>query len=143
MQPKMTLVLLLVALPFGTWPGQSEKSIPAMAANGLECIRSSSLLTVDQLPASSHACIVPSPIANSLSVASAGLDGQIRLVQFEDGPAASTEASMDQTSAIINKYVLNILVALALYHASSTGGPFGTSSENSCLMLELPTDPSG
>lgn len=80
-----------------------------MAANGLDCLRSASLLTVEHLPASTHACIVPSPIQGSLCVASAGLDGQVRLVQFEDGPAASSEASMEQTAPSTLSYGTKIL----------------------------------
>lgn len=124
MQPKMVGGLSLRGDASPLFRELFRESFFAMAANGLDCIRSSPLLTVDQLPASSHACIVHSPITNSLSVASAGLDGQIRLIQFEDGPVASNDASMDQTSSTTHKYVPEIVIEPLLTCLSNIEGHF-------------------
>ena len=82
-----------------------------MAASGLECLRSVPLLTTDLLPASSHACIVNSLVENSLCVASAGLDGQVRLIQFEDGPAPSNTTSANDMAVSSHSYALILFVS--------------------------------
>lgn len=66
-----------------------------MASSGLELIRSASVLSKDLLPSVSQACVLPAQVENSLCVATAGLDGFIRLVQFEDGVSPSNASQQD------------------------------------------------
>jgi len=76
-----------------------------MSHSDFECLRSVPIIAKDGLPTSSSICCIPSLIDNSLSVASAGLDGVVRLVQFEDGVSSLHAAAVASNASFSSSYV--------------------------------------
>jgi len=85
-------------------PGANQAAV-RMSLPTFECLRSASVLSKDGLPASYSITNVPSLVESSLSVASAGFDGLVRLLQFEEGVSPSNTpqdgASTSQPSYVV------------------------------------------